>query len=394
MRVVYVSYDGALDPLGASQVVPYLVGLAGRGVTITLISFEKRERWVLGEPRARLEARLATAGITWRPLSYHKRPRLPATLLDVLAGSRRVGAEVRRSDADLVHCRGDLAMAMARRAGLPESVPILYDVRGLFSDERVETGSWRRGGIVDRMVRRAEAHNLRRADGVVVLTEAALEVLRTRRSDPPPCRVIPTCADLAAFTPRPPGEEPEFGLAYCGSLGTWYMVREMAAFARVASAVVPGRVLVLTPQVEQARRAGFDPSWAEVREVPPHEVPRWLRRARALFFFIRPTPAKRASCPTKLAEALASGLPVAANRGVGDLDLVLERESVGVMVEGFSEEEYRCAADRLASLLRDVGTTARCRDLAEKRYDLDAGVAAYHELYRALVRGRTLFGLA
>ena len=54
MRVVYVSYDGALDPLGASQVVPYLLGLAARGVAITLISFEKRERWVLAEPRAHL----------------------------------------------------------------------------------------------------------------------------------------------------------------------------------------------------------------------------------------------------------------------------------------------------------------------------------------------------
>jgi len=392
VRVVYVSYDGALDPLGASQVVPYLVGLAGRGVTITLISFEKRERWALTGPRARLEAGLSSAGITWRPLTYHKRPRLPATLLDVLAGSRRIGAEARRSEADLVHCRGDVAMAMARWAGLPRRIRLLYDVRGLFSDERVETGSWPRGGLVDRMVRRAEAHNLRRADAVVVLTEAAREVLRTRRSDLPPCRVIPTCADLAAFTPRPPGEEPEFGLAYCGSLGTWYMVREMAAFARVASVVVPGRVLVLTPHVEQARLAGFDPSWAEVREVPAPEVPRWLRRARALFFFIRPTPAKRASCPTKLAEALATGLPVAVNHGVGDLDSVLESEGVGVMVEGFSEEEYRGAAARLATLLRDVGTTARCRGLAEKRYNLGAGVAAYHELYRALVQDVPLPG--
>src|SRR5262245_48131003 len=41
LRVIYVSYDGALDPLGASQVVPYLLGLAERGVAVTLVSFEK-----------------------------------------------------------------------------------------------------------------------------------------------------------------------------------------------------------------------------------------------------------------------------------------------------------------------------------------------------------------
>ena len=40
-RVLYLSYDGALEPLGQSQVVPYLVGLAARGAAITLVSFEK-----------------------------------------------------------------------------------------------------------------------------------------------------------------------------------------------------------------------------------------------------------------------------------------------------------------------------------------------------------------
>ena len=42
--VLYVSYDGVLDPLGSSQVVPYVAGLAGHGFSPTLISFEKPER--------------------------------------------------------------------------------------------------------------------------------------------------------------------------------------------------------------------------------------------------------------------------------------------------------------------------------------------------------------
>lgn len=388
MKAVYVSYDGVLDPLGGSQVVPYLLGLAGRGVSLTLISFEKPERWALAPQRTRLEARLGAANIAWRPLTYHKRPRLPATLADVLAGSRRIRVEARRCRADVVHCRGDVAMAMARWARLPARVRLLYDVRGLFSDERVESGSWSRGGLVDRLVRRVEADNLRRADAAVVLTEPAREVLQGRRPDLPACVVIPTCADLESFTPRTAGQTPEFGLAYAGSFGTWYMLEEMVAFARVAATVVPGRVLVLTPQVAEARRAGFDPSWAEVREVPAAEVPAWLRRARALFFLIRPTPAKRASCPTKLAEALATGLPVAANRGVGDLDALLEREAVGVLLDEFSDAAYRRAAARLAGLIDDAGTAARCRSLAEQRYSLEGGVAAYHELYRALAPAR------
>ena len=38
-RALFLSYDGMTDPLGPSQVLPYLVGLAARGHRITLISF-------------------------------------------------------------------------------------------------------------------------------------------------------------------------------------------------------------------------------------------------------------------------------------------------------------------------------------------------------------------
>ena len=43
VTVLYLSYDGALDPLGQSQVVPYVTGLASLGFRMCLVSFEKPE---------------------------------------------------------------------------------------------------------------------------------------------------------------------------------------------------------------------------------------------------------------------------------------------------------------------------------------------------------------
>lgn len=384
MRVIYVSYDGALDPLGASQVVPYVIGLADRGISMTLVSFEKTERWGRTDLRSRMQTHLAAHTVRWRPLRYHKRPRIAATTWDVLRGSRTIAAEASRSVPDLVHCRGDLAMVMARAAALPASTRLLYDVRGFFSDERVESGSWRRGGLVDRAVRRMEIKNLRRADGAVTLTKwAAAELLR-RRPSLPFQRVIPTCADLSRYRPRAGGDKPEFGLVYSGSLGTWYMAKEMAAFARSAANFMPEPTLFLTPQTREAQSVGIGTDWADVRAVEPGEVASWLGRARALFFFIRPIASKRASCPTKLAEGLASGLPIVCNRGVGDLDEVVEREHVGVLVDSFCDEAYTKAWRRLECLLRDPDLARRCRLLAETHYGLELGIEAYGQLYREL----------
>jgi glycosyltransferase involved in cell wall biosynthesis len=231
-----------------------------------------------------------------------------------------------------------------------------------------------------------EAANLRRADGAVVLTRHAAEALRRRRPSLPSLRVIPTCADVSVFTPRTAGRKPEFGLVYSGSLGTWYMAEEMMAFARSAAGSVPGPTLFLTPQPEEVTRLGPAPEWAEIRAVEPRAVPEWLRRASALLFF-RSIPSNRASCPTKFAEGLASGLPVVCNRGIGDLDDIIEREGVGVLVDGFSDAAYSDAALRLKGLLEDPGLSGRCRRLAETRYGLDLGVDAYHGLYTELVTG-------
>ena len=41
MSVLYLSYDGLMEPLGQSQILPYLRQLA-KGRKITLITFEKK----------------------------------------------------------------------------------------------------------------------------------------------------------------------------------------------------------------------------------------------------------------------------------------------------------------------------------------------------------------
>lgn len=291
-------------------------------------------------------------------------------------------------DADIVHCRGDVAMAMARAARLPGRTRLLYDVRSFFADERAESGSWHSGGLLDRAVRRIETGNRDAANRIVVVSEVARRILSAALPTTP-IKVIPGCADLSLFHPKDVGSAPEFGVVYSGSLGTWYMTEQIVAFARSASRRF-GRALMLTPQVDEARRAGANGDWVEVRSVTADEVPAWLRRARAAMFFIRPTQAKRTSFPVKLAEALATGLPVVTNRGIGDLDDVIEAERVGVFVEDFGAVAYDEACQRLSELLEDSTTPQRCRSLAEKRYSLEWALDAYHHVYSSLSPEDTL----
>ena len=81
--VLYISYDGMTDPLGQSQVIPYLAGLAKRGHSITALSAEKPHHFAL--LRERCERIFADHAIDWHHVPYSKRPPVLATCVDLPA---------------------------------------------------------------------------------------------------------------------------------------------------------------------------------------------------------------------------------------------------------------------------------------------------------------------
>ena len=103
-RVLFISYNGMLEPLGQSQVIPYLRELAKRGVRFTLLSFERSSAFA---PQGisqceQLRQKLHSQGIEWHWLRYHQRPSVPATIFDVFVGLRKASSLVKRNKIEMV----------------------------------------------------------------------------------------------------------------------------------------------------------------------------------------------------------------------------------------------------------------------------------------------------
>jgi glycosyltransferase involved in cell wall biosynthesis len=142
---------------------------------------------------------------------------------------------------------------------------------------------------------------------------------------------------------------------------------------------------VLTQQIEQAEALVPEALRPRTRilSVLHDAVPAWMAAADAGIVLVRPSFSKVASCPTKLGEYLASGLPVASTAGVGDVDRILGPD-VGVLVRDFGRESLHAAAKRLVALASHSQTAGRCRDVATRYFSLDRGVERLLGLYRAL----------
>ena len=393
MRVLYISYDGMLEPLGQSQVLAYLKRLAD-GRRIHLISFEKADDWANTTERERIADDIGGAGIVWHPLRYHKRPTALATLWDIACGCTVGLWLVLRHRLRIVHARSYVASVMALAIKRLTGAKYLFDMRGFWADERVDGGLWPRSGRMFRVAKGFERHFLLAADHVVSLTQAAVRELQRfdyLQGRMPPVTVIPTCADLTRFSPKYRERDGgSFVLGYVGTVGTWYLFDEVAAcFAQLLRMQPDARFLIVNRGEhayirERLAAAGVPDAAVELTTATHAEMPRQMARMDAGVFFIKPVFSKQASAPTKLAEFLGCGIPCLGNAGVGDMADVLEGEQVGVALKTFDQAALTDGLQALLQLAADPATRTRCVAAAQKHFSLDEGVRRYAAVYGQL----------
>lgn len=403
--MLFISYNGLIEPLGPTQIVPYVQALAS-DYRMTVVSFEKTVRSPAEDAseQKKMESHLQEQGIQWIRLRYHKWPSLPATLYDIARGIWQAARENSREQVALVHARGYVPGAMAWGLKQWLGIPYLFDIRGLQAEEYVDAGQWQAHEFRFWLTKRVEQWILRDTDGIVTLTEAIRPVLSDfsgLRSRPvlPPWEVIPCCVDLDHFRFREDGrrrvrEEFEMGerpvLVYAGSIGTWYLLEEMASFFKVARRTLPELFfLILANGSRDAvwtalRKHGIDDKDAAVHWARFEELPDYLSAADAGIAFIRPCLSKRSSSPTKYAEYLACGLPIVINSGIGDADALVEQEDTGVLVRGFDPGEYTRATSELRKQM--LRTRAAFRKIGEKHFSLlTRAYPAYRRLYKQIL---------
>ncbi len=422
-RVLYLSYDGLTDPLGQSQILPYLVGLGQKGHGITIISFEKER------PFERLETHIqkicGEARLIWHPLPYNKKPPIVSTLRDL----KKMEGEVRRlhrtQPFDLLHCRSYLTSLVALKLKRELGLPFIFDMRGFYADERVDGKIWNLSNPLYQRIydyfKIKEYSFLEEADAIVSLTHegkkeienwyiekeqygGGLHVYNFDRALKVQGKitVIPCASDLEHFDYRRLSEnkkswlgavhgiDPEMDyLGYVGSLGTWYMAREMLLLYKVLLVNNPRlRFLILSHDDlgflrREAAKQGIPQSYLVQVSAQRKEVPALMSLMSASVFFILPAYSKKASSPTKQGELMAMGVPIICNAGVGDSAAIVKKFGCGHVVEKCDESHFQEVADNWETI--KAIPKEQIRMGAKVYFSLEKGVDAYDRIYRNIL---------
>lgn len=406
-HILFISYDGMTDPLGQSQVIPYLQGLTKYGYRFSILSCDKPDKYA--SHKAHIENILSGYPIQWISIPYHKNPPVLSSLYDF----RQIKKSIRRlqqtDPVDMVHTRPGLPALAGIWMKKKYGTKFMNDIRGFWADERVDGGMWNLSNPVFKFIyayfRKQEDLAIRLADYNTCLTKNAEKEIRSWNRVPQPVRlsVIPCSVDMNFFNPANYSREHrdavrksigvsdnDLLVSYLGSIGGWYLTREMMQCCRyIADAHPSARFLFISNNrhediKKEADAAGIASDRLIIRQAPHHEVPMWLSLSDYSIFFIKPCYSKISSSPTKQAEIMAMGIPIISNSGVGDVEEIIRAHEAGLVASTLDEKSLREIAKQAVAQLGQFNQE-KIRKGAIAVFDLKQAVEAYALIYDAVL---------
>jgi glycosyltransferase involved in cell wall biosynthesis len=402
-KILYITYDGLTDPLGQSQILPYLKGLAAFGYQFTILSFEKKDR--LQKEGDLIRKLTSESGIRWVPLSFTTNPPMLSKFYDAIR-MKRVAVNLHKKEQfDMVHCRSyiaaDVGLFLKRKFG----VRFFFDMRGFWADEKKD-GSWNVANPIYRSIynyyKSKEALYLKYADQIISLTHAGKREMMNwpAYNNTVDVSVIPCCADMDHFSltnaEQKKASKLQLGIysetlvvSYLGSIGTWYMLDEMLqCFQIIKEEFNDAKFLFLThsdPQLilQKLVQYGIKKTDVIIKEASRKEVPGLIKASDINISFIKPVYSKISSSPTKLGEVLSIGIPVICNSGVGDVESIVNHTQSGFVIQQFNTSEYKKAAEKISGLLQKDPN--EIRTAAESIYSLEKGIELYKACYQKVL---------
>jgi len=403
-NVLYLSYDGMTDPLGQSQVLPYLIGLTKQGNQFTLISFEKKERYT--QNKNTIQQICNENNIDWQPIFYTKNPPVVSTIWDILKLNKKVKKLHQQKQFKLIHCRSYITALIGLGFKQKHNIPFIFDMRGFWADERVDGNLWNLNNPIFKKIfnyfKQKERLFLEHADKVVSLTEnGKQEILlwNIQNLAPNKISIIPCAADYDLFEMVSKDKrriakqklglaKNEFVLSYIGSIGTWYMLDEMLHFFSLLKQENPSaKFLFLTPDsknfiCEKAKKYGLSENDFIIQFSQRKEIPSKAHASDFSIFFIKPAYSKKSSSPTKMGELMAMGIPIICNNNVGDVEQIMQQSNAGFCINDFTETTFK---DIVSQVTHHSTTPTQIREKSKSYYYLENGVNSYHSIYKEIL---------
>ena len=406
-KILFISYDGLTDPLGQSQIIPYLAGVTKYNYEFTILSCDKPHLYK--KNKSYVDELIKPYAIKWVSIPYHKNPPVLSSMLDFYALKKTAKTLHKKESFDMVHTRPGVPTLVALWLKKKFNIKFLNDVRGFWADERVDGGMWNLDNLLYKKIynffKQHEYECFEKADYTTCLTWKAKSEMQSWENianQPKPIEVIPCSVDLNLFNPENIDQslkqklkeelkikDDDLIVSYLGSIGGWYLTDEMMKFCKTLLTKIPKtKFLFISPHRHEiilaaAGKFGIPAENIIIKKGRRHEVPVLLSFSNYSLFFIKACYSKMSSSPTKHGEIMAMGIPIITNAGVGDVEEITTKYNAGIVIKNLNNEDFQNASDVILK-----GKSFDKQEIingAKEYYNLDSAVQKYLSVYKKIL---------
>ena len=401
-KSLYITYDGLSDPLGGSQIIPYLK-IISQNRSLSVLSFEKEKNF---NKLQEIYYEFDKCKIKYFKLDFTKKYGKLGRLIDIIKLLFYSIYIINKNKYKIIHARSHLPAFVVYLLKYIFKVNFIFDFRGLWIDERIDNLSFNTKSFFNKVfynfMKVIEKKLLQSSDNVIVLTNKIVpEIKKISGIKDLNIAVIPCCADYDFFNKNLYISQIEKlkneldikknqkVISYCGSLGGVYLFDDMVNFFKTLNENDERFIFIfITNDPKQAlmklkkfKNNNFV-KFILIKNVERKKVPIYLSLSDIMIFFINNTYARQASSPTKLGESLALGIPVISNKNVGDIDSIIKRLNAGISLDCKNKLEINNCIKNISKIIQLGGNDLRER--SRKFLGLEIAKKKYTQIYEEL----------
>ena len=350
---LFITYDGLLDPLGRSQIIPYLKSFAKSKRKIKVISFEKNKNIELKKINS-MRKELLKSNIIWKYNNFSENYGKIGKIYDLIKMFFFSLFIVSTIKIQIIHCRSHIPAIVGFILKKFFKIKLVFDFRGLWIEERFDYNIWNKKNFLHKFYyfffKKLESKILNNSDYIVCLTNSVKPYLNKILYKKVPIEIIPCCADYNFFKKKKYTknkarkilkiEKNTSVIGYAGSINKVYLIKKMIDFFKSLQKKNKKLIfIIVTHQINEVKKIINDNSKNKINKnikifkADREKIPLFLSSFDLTLCFIKKTFSRSAMSPTKMFESFAVGIPFICNKGIGDVDLILKKHKIGALID-------------------------------------------------------------
>lgn len=319
--ILYISHDSILDAICKSQVIPLLKKYSSEN-KVYLVSVEKNFN------EAKKYKKQFEDKIKFKFLQYKKNKLFK--VFHLFLNQFFILRFIIINKIDIVHVRSYLSISLLILTKLFKNIKIIFDIRGFWFDEKYEAGFISRSTY--KFLKLSEKFFFRIADIIVTLSEVSKKIIINKFNvKTQKIHVIPTFTNFNNFKNKEKKtNKGKITFGYIGNLKMNYEFFKVIKFLNIYNKINKNWSFLIASSYDKKdlkilnNKYLFDKQKIFIKDIKYEEMNNFYSNIDACIYFLNDRFSKKACCPTKLGELIATNTPIITNPNIGDINKIIK----------------------------------------------------------------------